>query len=370
MTGSTSGLAPTTVDVAVVGAGIGGLAAAVALRHAGLDAHVFERTPVLSEVGGAVVIREPSVRLLEAWGLHAFHDQAVPIGLMEMRNGAGAVMRTMNADIMGDGQAYSTHRHDVHELLLDALPADIIHLGLTAESVTNDADGERATVAFTDGTAVSARVVVGADGIRSVARKAVVEDDPVFAGLIVLRGMAPASALPEGAVNDRIHLWAEGPRMMTTLPLRGGSLVAMDTVILADTPPEDLWQAEVPTETLLENFAGFDDSFTNMIAAGTVPVRANPVYDREPIEVWVRGRIVLAGDAAHPMAPRQGQGANQAIQDAGALAEGLSRSGLDDPTDGLKFYQTERVATATAMQRASRETPRPTDIGHRPQERS
>lgn len=358
---SSTGPVPTTVDVAVVGAGIGGLAAAVALRHAGLDAQVFERTPVLSEVGGAVVIREPSVRLLESWGLQAFHDQAVPIEVMEMHDAAGAVTRTMSADIVGDGQAYSTHRHDVHALLLGALPSEALHLGLTAASVTNDVDGERATVAFTDGTAVSARIVVGADGIRSVARKAVVSDDPVFAGLVVLRGMAPASAMPEGASNDRINMWAQGSKMMTTLPLRAGSLVAMDTVILADTPPEDLWQAEVSTETLLENFAGFDDGFKNMISAGTVPVRANPVYDREPIEVWAEGRIVLAGDAAHPMAPRQGQGANQAIQDAGALAEGLSRSGLDDPGDGLKHYQAKRVATATAMQRASREIPRPAD---------
>lgn len=357
MTSSIGGPVPTSVDVAVIGAGIGGLAAAVALRHAGIDAHVFERTPVLSEVGGAVVIREPSVTLLESWGLQAFHDQAVAIDFMEMRNGAGATLRTMNADMVGDGQAYSTHRHDVHELLLNDLPAEVIHLGLAAETITNDADGEHATVTFTDGTAVSARVVVGADGIRSIARKAVVSDEPVFAGLVVLRGMAPVAALPGGSPNDRIYLWAEGSRMMTTLPLRAGSLVAMDTIIQQDTPPEDLWQAEVPTETLLENFDGFDDAFKAMIAAGTVPVRANPVYDRDPIETWAEGRIVLVGDAAHPMAPRQGQGANQAVQDAGALAAGLSRSGLDHPADGLKFYQSERVPTATAMQRASRQAP-------------
>lgn len=361
MTSSPGGPAPASVDVAVIGAGIGGLSAAVALRHAGLDAHVFERTPVLSEVGGAVVIREPSVTLLESWGLQAFHDQAVAIQYMEMRNGANEAVRTMNADIVGDGQAYSTHRHDVHALLLDALPPEVIHLGRAAGSITNDPDGEHATVAFTDGTTVSARVVVGADGIRSVARKAVVTDEPVFAGLVVLRGVAPADALPGGS-NDRIYLWADGPRMMTVLPLRAGSLVAMDTIITQVTPPEDLWQAEVPTANLLENFAGFDQGFLDMITAGTVPVRANPVYDREPIETWAEGRIVLVGDAAHPMAPRQGQGANQAVQDAGALATGLARSGLDDPADGLKYYQAERVATATAMQRASREVPMPPGI--------
>ena len=348
---------PESVDVAIIGAGIGGLAAAVALRQAGIDAHVFERTKVLAEVGGAVVIRRPSVALLENWGLHSFYDQAVAIGVIEMRDRGGAVVRTVDADFIGDGQAYSTHRHDVHSALVDVLPAESLHLGHRAESVSNDGDGGHAEVRFADGHRVTAPLVVGADGIRSVARSTVVDDEPKFRGLVVLRGIAPVEALPDGATNDRILMWADGPRMITTLPLRAGTQVAMDTIISQDTPPDDLWTAEVPTAELLDHFAGFDPGLLHLIESGTVPVRANPVYDRDPIHTWAAGRIVLLGDAAHPMAPRQGQGANQAIQDAGALADGIARFGLGDVAGALRYYEEQRVELATSLQTASRSTP-------------
>ncbi|GAB3815949.1 FAD-dependent oxidoreductase [Kribbella italica] len=347
----------TSVDLAVIGAGIGGLATAVALRHAGLDPHVFERTPVLSEVGGAVVIRDPSVRLLEEWGLQAFHDEAVPVDVLEMRDVTGQVVRTSPADLAGDGQAYSTHRHDVHDLLAGAVGSDRIHLGAAAESVANEPDGEHATITFSDGSRVTARLVVGADGIRSVARRVVVDDAPVFDGIIALRGTAPASALPDGAGADRITVWSDGAQMILGLPLRGGTEIALDTIVSQDLPPEDLWHAEVSRADLLMRFSDFDPGLRHLIASGSPSVRANPVYDREPITQWARGRVVLVGDAAHPMAPRQGQGANQAIQDAGALATALGEFGLDRLEHAVDAYHQERVATATTLQRASRTAP-------------
>lgn len=352
---------PAQVDVAVLGGGIGGLAAAVALRRAGVDVHVFERTAVLAEVGGAVLIREPSVRLFEAWGLgEPFHAQGVPVELLELLDGAGTHVRTSTMDFIGDGKTWSCHRADVHDLLRAALPADRIHLGVTATAVHNEADGEHATATFRDGTQVTARLLVGADGIRSVVRAAVVPDEPVepeFQGAVVTRGLSPASALPPHLPNDRVHIWAQGHRMILALPLRGGTLVAVDTILQADLPPRELWTATIPTQELLDRFADFDPALLHLIAAGVAPVRANPVYDREPIETWADGRIVLLGDAAHPMAPRQGQGANQAVQDAGALADAVARHGLDDPADALRSYQDARVGPATTLQRASRQQP-------------
>lgn len=352
-----SGRTRSTVDIAVVGAGIGGLAAAVALRHAGLDVHVFERAPVLSEVGGAVVIREPAVRLFESWGLRGFHDQAVPFDVIETRDKTGVVLNISNADVSGEGQPYSTHRHDVHALLVDALPADRVHPGAAAVSVTNDEDGEHATIAFTDGTRVSARLVVGADGLRSMVRKALVDDEPVYNGLVSLRGLAPASALPEGATTDRLTLWVDSPRALLCLPVRGGKLIGVSIAVRRDVPPDDLWNAEVPTQEMLDYLADFDEGVLHLVANGTMRVLAHPVYDREPIHEWVSGRIALLGDAAHPMAPLQGQGANQAIQDGGALADGLARFGLDGLTEALEYYQDVRVGPATAMQTASRRPP-------------
>jgi salicylate hydroxylase len=180
----------------------------------------------------------------------------------------------------------------------------------------------------------------------------------VFAGLVVLRGMAPAANLPANVQNDRITMWGQEPRMMVLLPVHGGAEMAMDSVRAQKDPPTDLWTSEVPTNQLLEFFDGFDPALLDLIRAGTVPVRANPVYERDPIEKWSVGNVTLLGDAAHPMAPRMGQGANMAIQDAGALAAALSELGLDRAVEALQRYERARIEPTARMQLASRTSPR------------
>lgn len=347
---------PSEVDVAIIGAGIGGLAAAIALSYAGVEAHVFERTAVLREIGGAVLIRDPVVQLLREWGLErGFRDQAVLVDGIERHDQSGALIEVRSADFAGDGDAYSVHRADVHNLLRSAIPSERIHLGAATTQVLND--GESAIARFDDGAGVRARLVIGADGIRSVVRRAVVDDEVVFAKLVVLRGISPASAVPKGLRHDRMIMWVNDDIMMITLPLGGGTQVALDTAIAQDEAPDELWSTEVPMKTLLEHFKGFDQGLLDLISAGTTPVLAHPVYEREPISTWSSGRITLLGDAAHPMAPRQGQGANQAILDAAALAAALTETGLDRVDEALRRYEDVRVGPATTMQIASRTAP-------------
>lgn len=350
------------LDVAIIGGGIGGLAAAVALRHAGIDAHVFERTHVLAEVGGGILIREPSVRLLEAWGLEAFHERAVLIDLLEMRDIQGTLVRTSKADFMGDGNAYSVHRADVHDLLARAVPQDRLHLGRAAVAVSNMADHQLASVQFADGSTVLARLVIGADGISSVVRKVMHDDEPHFERAVTMRGLCSATTLPSDMPNDRARMWVHENRMILALPVRGGTQVAVGAIQTEELPPEELWTAKVPTEYVLEQFADFDPIPLKLISSTISPIRANPIYDRDPISTWAKGRIVLLGDAAHPMAPRQGQGANQAVQDAAVLAEELDN--LEDPDGALTRYQQRRVGPATALQLASRQTPDQYDPAH------
>ena len=122
----------------------------------------------------------------------------------------------------------------------------------------------------------------------------------------------------------------------------------------------------MPTSELLDFFQGFDPSLIKLIEAGTVPVRANPVYEREPIDIWSTAHITLLGDAAHPMAPRAGQGANQAIQDAAALAQALSGDGMTNIPDALRRYHEERAPLTKKMQIASRSAPhiKPMPVGN------
>ncbi|WP_375389048.1 FAD-dependent monooxygenase [uncultured Amnibacterium sp.] len=350
---------PETVEIAVIGGGIGGAAAAVALRHAGFDAHVFERAQELKEIGGAVVIRQPSIDLFDLWGVGAaFRQQAVAVPGVEVRHPAsGEVVAQHRLDADGTGAAWSAHRADVHSALLGALPPDAVHLGLTTERVETDDDG--ATAFFEDGSQVHARLLIGADGIRSVTRRLISDDEMLFAHLVVIRSTVPASALPDGLSNDTIRLWGNQPLALATLPLRAGSTVALDTIIHADVPPEHLWTSEVPLSELAERFADFDPAVPALIAGSSAMVKANPVYDRDPLTSWSTGSVTLLGDAAHPMAPRMGQGANSAIQDAGALATALTTSGLHDVQAALAEYERVRIPQATAMQLGSRHAPAP-----------
>ena len=350
---------PLDVDVAILGAGIGGLAAALALRHVGLRAHVYERARELGPVGGAVVIREPVVRLLGSWGMaDSFYAEAVLLTGNEVRSARGETVGTFPLDPMGEGRAFCVHRADLHALLLSGLDARNVHLGMECLEVIDG--GAYGIAQFKDGRQAQAKALIGADGIKSVVRKAVVEDDLVFSNLVALRGLAPFSAMPTGTRPDHIYMWGQPPRMMITLPLRSGAEVAMDTVMVQDAPPEHLWTSEVPTSALLRFFDGFDPAILALIRAGTVPVRAHPVFEREPIDRWSTGPITLLGDAAHPMAPRMGQGANQAILDGDAIARALTSTGLAAVPDAWRRYEAERAPLTKQIQFASRLMPRMT----------
>lgn len=354
---NTADRAPETVEIAVIGGGIGGAAAAVALRHAGFDAHVFERAEELREIGGAIVIRQPSMDLFDLWGVgEEFRRNAVAVSGVELRDAkSGAVLGTHRLDVDGKGAAWSAHRADVHSALLGALPAECLHLGLTTDTVQNDDGG--ATAVFSDGSRVHARLVIGADGIRSVTRRLLSDDDTIFAHLVVIRSMVSADALPPDLSNDTIRMWGDQPLALATLPLRGGRTVALDTIIHADVPPDHLWTSEVPLSELATRFADFDPAVPALIAGSSAMVKANPVFDRQPLTSWSTGAVTLLGDAAHPMAPRMGQGANSAISDAGSLAAALTRHGLDDLGSALADYESERIPVATAMQLGSRQAP-------------
>jgi salicylate hydroxylase len=348
---------PLEVDVAIIGAGIGGLAAAVALRKVGITAHVYEKTKELGIVGGAVVIRQPSARLFANWGVaDGFYDEAVQVEVIEFRDNEGKLMGTTPADMTGEGNAYSVHRADVHARLLSGVDPGYVHLGMESIEVFED-DGQ-GVIRFKDGRQVRAKLVIGADGIKSVARKFIHDDEMIFSKVVVMRGLAPSAALPAGMPNDRLYSWGNEPRIMLLLPLRGGAEVAMDAAMGRETPPEDLWTSEVPTSELLNFFKGFDPAIIKLIKAGTVPVKANPVYEREPIDHWSTAHITLLGDAAHAMAPRMGQGANQAILDADALARILSGTGMADIPAALRRYEEERAPITKKMQIGSRTSPR------------
>lgn len=345
------------LDIAIVGTGIGGASAAVALTRAGLNVEVFEQASELKEIGGAIIIRQPSATLFQQWGiLNDLRPKMVEIRDLELLDKGGAL--TDSRPIVFDSEegvsASSVHRADVHNALLSQIPCDRLHLDHRLRAI-DKADGI-AEASFENGRTVRARCLIGADGLRSKVRAHLDQSEMRFDKIVTHRTIAPASLLPPGMPNDRLRMWMSGPLLALTLPIRGGSEVAIDAMIPTEKPPEKLWSATSDDE-LLAYFADFDPLIAKLVRGRTVAVTTHPVYDKDPIERWTDGVVVLMGDAAHPMAPRQGQGANQAIQDAGALSEALSSTTIDGWPAALGLYQARRAPVTARLQLLSRQAP-------------
>lgn len=343
--------------IAIVGAGIGGAAAALALRHAGFEVEVFEQAPALREVGGAIVIREPSMVLLERWGvLDALRPKMVAVNQVQIRGRGGNILGSAPTAIeAGEPEfAYCVHRADLHEALMSRLPKERLHLGHRLEAIDNLSD--HAEASFENGRRIRARLLVGADGLRSVTRSFLDATPMTFLNLVVHRTIAPASLLPTDMPNDRLRLWQGGDLRFNMLPIRDGAEVSLGAIVPTSTPPDILWSSTT-ADDILSLYADFDPLILRLIEARTVDVTTHPIYDKAPIARWADGRIVLLGDAAHPMAPMNGQGANQAIQDGNALAAALSGRDRDELSSALADYQLIRAPVTARIQMLSRQPP-------------
>ena len=345
------------IPIAIIGTGIGGSAAAIALRQAGFEVELFEQAPELREVGGAIVIREPSMVLLDRWGvLDALKPKMVAVNQVELRGQGGHILGTAPTAIeAGEPEfAYCVHRADLHDALTSRLPPERLHLGHRLASIHNLSDHAEAT--FENGHRIHARLVVGADGLRSVTRTFLDATPMTFLNLVVHRTIAPASLLPADMPNDRLRLWQGGDLRLNMLPIRNGAEVSLGAIIPSTTPPDILWSSTTANE-ILSLYADFDPLILRLIEARTVEITTHPIYDKEPIARWADGHIVLLGDAAHPMAPMNGQGANQAIQDANALAGALSGDHRDDLASALEDYEFIRAPVTARIQMLSRMPP-------------
>jgi salicylate hydroxylase len=358
------------VPIAIVGAGLGGLAAAVALQHHGHQPVVFDKTRELGEVGGPLGISPQTLRLFKLWGiLDAFEKISSATPCFEDRDQDGRLLTVTDyaaapeagSDHGRFGYAdaetapRTVHRADLHALLVSTVGPANVRLSHRLEDIVEH-DGH-VGLGFADGAAVRAGLVIGADGLRSTVRKLFSQDDIHYCGSVIFRAVSPAACLQDLGPNDRLRAWHSPDRAkhMITMPVRAGRQVAVDATLGVDEPPGHLWSAQADLEALARQFDEFDPVVPRMIRSATSPVFMHPVYDRDPIARWTTARIALLGDAAHPMTPFGGQGANQAIQDAGELAAQLDGAGDGSYAEALQQYQRVRTEQTAEIQRASRD---------------
>jgi salicylate hydroxylase len=344
-------------DIAIIGGGVGGLAAAAFLRRAGLRATVYEQTSRLREIGAGVVVGPNAARLLRALGvLPAFAERAVALetGWEFRRWQDGSVLSaedlTTECERRFGERTYTAHRADLLDAIAGAVPADDIRLGRRCVAV--DADGPRYRLRFADGQTAEADVVIGADGIHSLVRAALTEPvPPTYSGLCAFRALVPAEHAPEFARRPAQTLWLGPGHHLVHYPISAGRYVNLVAFAPAGDYTTESWTATGTVRELLAEFAGWDDRLTALLRAAQTPGRW-ALLDRAPLTRWTSGTTTLLGDAAHPMFPFFGQGAAQALEDAAALARWLAADPAD-PAAALRRYEALRIPRTTRLQEVS-----------------
>ncbi|MEU9475238.1 FAD-dependent monooxygenase [Streptomyces sp. NPDC048191] len=345
--------------VAVIGAGIGGLTLALALARAGVRYRVYEQATRLSEVGAGIQLAPNAVRLLNRLGLaDELHAVAVVPETMEIRRWHDD--QVLSLTVLGDlcqelygAPYYTLHRAHLHDVLLRAVGMDRLSLG--SRLVRAEEHDRGVDLLFADGSRRTADLVVGADGIHSAVRDALVRDEPVYSGNAVYRGLVPARRLPESAREPRVRMWMGPGKHCVCYPVAGGRLISFAATAPLPHPKTESWSATGDRARLLAEYADWNEGARRLLEA-TDDVRCWALHDRDPLHTWSSRRITVLGDAAHSMLPFLAQGANQAVEDAAALAVCLAQQ--DDIPGALRQYQELRAPRTTLIQRESRHNAR------------
>jgi salicylate hydroxylase len=342
-------------EVVLVGGGIGGLFAANALVAQGLRVSVYEQAPALGEVGAGVFLTPNSVRQLERLGLGAAVEKQgarVGHGSRYFRDDGTLIAPVQVTDSSGWNATFGMHRADLIEILANALPEGVVRAG--HRCVAFEQVGEKIRLSFENAAMVESDVVVAADGIHSALRPYVFPPSrPVFSGSVAYRGVLAHERVPDWP-NDAWMMWLGKGKHFLTFPVRAGTLINFVGFVPADNEMKESWSSSGDPDMLRREFAGWDPRIESLLRKVGATFRS-ALYDREPLPTWTRGRLTLLGDAAHPMLPHLGQGANQSIEDGMALATILAGASKTSAPAALLAYERLRRERVAQVQRGARE---------------
>ena len=336
-----------TMTAAVIGGGIGGTAAAIALLRAGVDVHVYEQAPEQKEVGAGIQISPNASRLLYRYGLEASLEKCgvKPVAIERRRWQDGRVLSRIpmgEAIVAAFGAPYfHFHRADLLAVLVAGLPPDRVHTGKRCTSVTQRADG--ATAHFEDGTSITADVVVGADGIHSTVRRTLFgPEKPRFSGHIAYRGLAPAERLQHLDLERLGTGWLGPGGHFVHYFVAGGRYVNFVAVTEEDTWTRESWTDLGSLEDAHAAFSGWHSQVHTIIDAVEETYKW-ALHDRNPLPKWSEGRLTLLGDACHAMLPYMAQG-----------AACLKLAGRARIPEALRQYEVLRKPRVTRVQEMAR----------------
>jgi salicylate hydroxylase/6-hydroxynicotinate 3-monooxygenase len=347
------------LHIAVIGAGMGGLAVAAGLRKAGHDVTVYEQARQFTRLGAGIQIGCNAMHVLRGLGLEdrLRADTFYPSSWSNRDWKTGEVLFDIPFG-PGAEQAYGApyllaHRGDLHAALVSAVPPEIVKLNHRLTGIDQTAGGVRLT--FENGNVVTADAAIAADGVHSVVKSQLFGDDePNFTGRIAYRTVFPAERLKGVEVLNCTKWWGED-RHVVIYPVKPDR----SEIYFVTSQPEpgfklESWSATGDVKVLREAFEAFHPEARAVIDAAP-DVHKRPLVDRDPLARWVDGKVALLGDASHPMTPYMAQGAAMAIEDAAILSRclaGVDREGIEA---ALRRYEATRKERTAKMQSTSRQ---------------
>jgi salicylate hydroxylase len=334
-------------NVAIVGAGIGGLAAALALIRQGVGVDVYEQAPELRELGAGVQISSNGTRVLHALGLgEAMERLGVVVAGKEIRLwSTGQTWKLFDlgaVSVERYGFPYMMfHRGDLHAMLLDAIRRerpDAIHLERKCVGVTQNADS--VTIEFERGEKVTAPLVIGADGVQSRVRFAAFgADRPEFTGIVAWRIVVPRERVPAGIRMNVGTNWVGPGGHVVHYPVRGGHLLNFVGLLERDDWRVESWTVQGSKDEFANDFRNWHSDIHDTIRAGDTPYKW-ALFARPPMPAWTKGRVTLLGDACHSMLPMLAQGAVMALEDGLVLGRCVKKYGVEPAA--LHAYEAAR----------------------------
>lgn len=347
----------TNFSVAVIGAGMGGLAAAATLRQIGVDVQVFEQARQFGRVGAGIQMMPNSMKVLRQIGVEAYVRPRAfaPRSHLNRLADSGEVTNELPMPEQKYGAPYlCMHRATLHEGLASVVAAESIHLG--KKLVGFEPRGGQVELAFADGSIARADAVVGADGVHSVVRDLLLgPEQPRNSGRVAYRAVFPASLLGDVDLGpSRTKWWGTDRHIVIyyTTPARDEVYFVTSVPEPTDWLTPESWSAEGDARDVRAAYADFHPDVRAVLDA-CPSCHKWAILDRDPLPTWSDGRVVLLGDACHPMTPYMAQGAATAIEDSAILARCLDAVDCQDVPAAFRCYEAHRKPRTSRIQAIS-----------------